>query len=123
MERVEIDHTRLDIFVVDEETMLPLGRPWLTLCVDVHTRCILGFDLSFDPPSHASVARCLKHAILPKGNLKALYPNVRGTWDMFGIMETLVCDNGPEFHCESLEVGCLTLGINIQYCPRKKPWF
>ncbi|MEY4483630.1 MAG: hypothetical protein RL693_1082, partial [Verrucomicrobiota bacterium] len=123
LERVEIDHTRLDVFVVDEETMLPLGRPWLTLCIDVHTRCILGVDLSFDPPSHASVARCLKHAILPKGDLQQLYPNVKGTWDMCGVMETLVCDNGPEFHGESLEVGCLTLGITLQYCPRKKPWF
>ncbi|UCV07004.1 Mu transposase C-terminal domain-containing protein [Dechloromonas denitrificans] len=123
LERVEIDHTRLDVFVVDEETMLPLGRPWLTLCIDVHTRSILGFDLSFDPPSHLTVARCLRHAMLPKGNLKDKYPAVEMTWDMYGIMDMLVCDNGAEFHGESLELACLTLGITIQYCPRKQPWF
>lgn len=123
LERVEIDHTRLDAFVVDEETMLPLGRPWLTLCIDVHTRAILGFDLSFDPPSHLTVARCLRHAMLPKGDLKEKYPAVKGTWNMFGVMDTLVCDNGAEFHGESLETACLTLGISIQYCPRKQPWF
>lgn len=123
LERVEIDHTRLDVFVVDEETMLPLGRPWLTLCIDFHTRCILGFDLSFDSPSHLTVARCLRHAMLPKGSLKAKYPEVKGNWEMHGIMDTLVCDNGPEFHCESLELACMTLGISIQYCPRKQPWF
>lgn len=123
LERVEIDHTRLDLFVVDEETMLPLGRPWLTLCIDVHTRCVLGFDLSFDPPSHLTVARCLRHAMLPKGRLKEKYPTVEGTWEMFGIMDTLVCDNGAEFHGESLELACLTLGVTIQYCPRKQPWF
>lgn len=123
LERVEIDHTRLDVFVVDEETMLPLGRPWLTLCIDAHTRIILGFDLSFDPPSHLTVARCLRHAMLPKGNLQEKYPAVEGTWEMFGVMDTLVCDNGAEFHGESLETACLTLGISIQYCPRKQPWF
>jgi putative transposase len=123
LERVEIDHTRLDVFVVDEETMLPLGRPWLTLCIDVHTRSVLGFDLSFDPPSHLTVARCLRHAMLPKGSLKEKYPAVEGTWDMHGIMDTLVCDNGAEFHGDSLELACLTLGISLQYCPRKQPWF
>lgn len=123
LERVEIDHTRLDVFVVDEETMLPLGRPWLTLCIDVHTRSVLGFDLSFDPPSHLTVARCLRHAMLPKGSLKEKCPAVKGTWDMHGIMDTLVCDNGAEFHGDSLELACLTLGISLQYCPRKQPWF
>lgn len=123
LERAEIDHTRLDLFVVDEETMLPLGRPWLTLCLDVHTRGILGIDLSFDPPSHLTVARCLRHAMLPKGDLQARFPSITGQWEMFGIMETLVCDNGAEFHGDSLEIACLNLGINIQYCPRKQPWF
>ncbi len=123
LERVEIDHTRLDVFVIDEETMLPLGRPWLTLSLDFHTRSILGFDLSFDPPSHLTVARCLRHAMLPKGSLKEKYPSVKGTWDMYGVMDTLVCDNGAEFHGDSLELACLTLGITLQYCPRKQPWF
>ena len=29
MERVCVDHTKLDLFVVDSETGMPLGRPWL----------------------------------------------------------------------------------------------
>jgi hypothetical protein len=32
LERVEIDHTKLDLFVVDQKTNLPIGRPWLTAC-------------------------------------------------------------------------------------------
>lgn len=123
LERVEIDHTKIDLFVVDEETMLPLGRPWLTLCIDTHTRAILGFDLSFDPPSYLTVSRCLKMALLPKGNLKEKYPDLKNDWPMYGAMETLVCDNGQEFHSASLEAACLTLGITQQYCPRKRPWY
>lgn len=29
LQRVEVDHTKLDVFVVDDENYLPLGRPWL----------------------------------------------------------------------------------------------
>lgn len=121
--RVEIDHTRIDVFVVDDETFLPLGRPWLTICIDAHTRVILGFHLGFDPPSYSTVARALKHAILPKTYISTLYPSVKGTWDMYGVMDSIVVDNGPEFHSESLEASCYSLGIDIQYCPRKQPWY
>ncbi|MFN7093084.1 MAG: hypothetical protein ACK4P4_21345 [Allorhizobium sp.] len=32
---VQVDHTKADIFAVDEETRKPIGRPWLTLAMDV----------------------------------------------------------------------------------------
>jgi putative transposase len=31
---VQIDHTKLDIIVVDREQRLPIGRPWITLAID-----------------------------------------------------------------------------------------
>lgn len=40
---VQIDHTRVDAIVVDETHRLPIGRPWLTLAVDVATRVVVGF--------------------------------------------------------------------------------
>jgi putative transposase len=42
LERAEIDHTNLDLFAIDDETLLPLGRPWFSACEDDYTRCILG---------------------------------------------------------------------------------
>ena len=33
---VQIDHTPVDVFVVDAEERLAMTRPWLTLAVDVH---------------------------------------------------------------------------------------
>ncbi len=123
LQRVEIDHTQLDLIVVDGETGLPLGRPWLTLIIDVFSRAILGFSISFDPPSQMTVARALKMALQPKVNLHQRWPSVKGVWIMFGCMEDLVVDNGMEFHCKSLEDACLQLGINISFCPRKTPWW
>jgi len=123
LERVEIDHSRLNIFVIDDETMLPLGRPWLTVCIDYHSRSVLGIYIGFEPPSHLSVARCLREALLPKTDLKEKYPNIKNDWISYGVMQTLVVDNGREFHTESLDALCFSFGTTIQYTPRKTPWF
>ena len=45
LERAEIDHTELDVFVIDEKTRLPIGRPWLFVAIDVFTNMILGHYL------------------------------------------------------------------------------
>ena len=45
---VQIDHTPMDIVVVDDLYRQPLGKPYLTLATDVATRCILGFVISFE---------------------------------------------------------------------------
>lgn len=122
LECAEIDHTKLDIFVIDKATSFPLGRPWLTICLDSGSRCLLGISISFTPPSYLSVADCLRHAFLPKTHIKEKYPDIVNGWEPHGLFRELVVDNGLEFHCESLENACLTLGIEIRFCARKMPW-
>jgi putative transposase len=51
----QIDHTTSILIVVDEETRLPIGRPYLTIAIDICTRMVAGFHLSLDAPSSASV--------------------------------------------------------------------
>ena len=123
LERAEMDHSLLDLMVIDDVTCLPLGRPWLTGCIDDYARNALGVFLSFEPPSYFTVARCLKQAILPKVWLREKYPSIKNTWDAHGVMRELVVDNGTEFHSTSLENACYSLGIEIHYAPRKTPWF
>jgi len=123
LERAEIDHTLMDLMVVDDDSGLPLGRPLLTACIDDYSRCVLGISIGFEPPSFLTAARCLKHALLPKTSLKADYPTIDNEWDAHGVMRELSMDNGQEFHSDSLEEGCLSLGIEIHYAPRKTPWF
>lgn len=119
LERVEIDHTKLDVFVIDEETLLPLGRPTLTIAIEDRSRAVPGYDLSFEPASYLTVARCLKMAILPKAGRATATAN---GWPMHGIMRTLVVDNALEFHGFSLEGVALELGIEIEYGATKTPW-
>lgn len=122
LDRAEMDHTRLDLMVIDDNTKLPLGRPWLTVCIDVHTRCVLGIYISFEPPSYFTVAQCLKHAFLPKLNINTDFPSIENSWVAFGVMRELTVDNGMEFHSRSLEDACYSLGIELHYTPRKTPW-
>jgi putative transposase len=123
LERAEIDHTRLDLFAIDDETLLPLGRPWFSACEDDYTRCILGVFVGFMPPSFLTASLCLKDAFRPKTWLKDAYPDIRSDWAAHGVMRELVLDNGLEFHGDSLEQICLVNGIEMHYAPRKTPWF
>jgi hypothetical protein len=35
---VQIDHTKVDVIVVDEQQRLPIGRSWITLAIDGYSR-------------------------------------------------------------------------------------
>lgn len=123
LERAEIDHTILDLMVIDDDTGLPLGRPYVTACIDDYTRCLLGVYVGWEPPSYLTVARCLKNSFLPKPELSKQYPGVKNAWECYGVMRELVVDNGAEFHSVSLENACYSLGIELHYSARKTPWF
>ena len=62
-QRVEVDHTKLDLFVVDDNNRLPIGRPYLTSVIDVFDGYPLGLYIGFEPPSYTSVMLALSHAI------------------------------------------------------------
>jgi putative transposase len=123
LERVEGDHIKLDLFVVDPVMMLPIGRPILTWLVCVYTKMILGFYISFNPYGSLAIMECLKHAIRPKSYVRGKYPNIRNTWEPYGVMKKLVLDNAPEFWGGHLEDACHQLGINIQYGQKGRAWY
>jgi len=123
LQRVSMDHTPGDIIVVDDNSMLPLGRPTITSALDEHTRCLLGFYAGFEPPSCLSVMRCLKHAILPKTYVLREFPSVKNHWDCYGVPELVVVDNPPEFHSTHFERACLQIGTDIQYTKVLVPWY
>jgi putative transposase len=53
-EVVQIGHTMVDVIVVDRENRQPIGRPWLTLAVDVKTPMIAGSMCRCGPHRHLS---------------------------------------------------------------------
>lgn len=123
LERVEFDHTVLDLMVIDLKTHLPLGRPCITALIDVYTKNIIGIFVSFYQPGYLSVMKCLLHAIKPKSYLKEKYPEILNEWLCYGLPELLVVDNALEFYSQDFIDACAQLGISIQYAPVKKAWF
>ncbi len=101
---VQIDHTVADVFVIDSMSRQPIGRPTLTVAIDVATRCVLGTCLSLGAPSSQLVALCLEHAVFPKDDwVGAMGSSVE--WPMYGRMSALHSDNGREFHSSASRRG------------------
>lgn len=117
---VQVDHTLIDDILVDDIYRLPIGRPWLTLLIDVCTRMILGFYISFDPPGNLSLGLALAHAILPKEN-GLIKLDVDGKWPCWGLPRTIHADNAKEFRGEMLRKACQEYGVNLEWRPVAKP--
>lgn len=123
LELVQIDHTLLDAIVVDQEYRRPIGRPWLTLAVDVASRMVTGFCVSLDPPSALSVSLVLTHSVLSKEQWLADRELPNMDWPVAGIPKAIHLDNAKEFHSEALLRGCQEYGIRIEHRPPARPHF
>lgn len=123
LERVEFDSTKIDVIIIDPETKQIIGRAWLTVAVDCYSRQILGYFISFEPPSYLTIAECLKHAIAPKTYVKTRFPQIKNDWEGFGIPIEAICDNGREYHSDSFVDACKLIGTHIVYNPPKTPWW
>ena len=64
-----IDHTELDIELVDSKTGKNLGRPWMTLLIDAFSRKILAVYLTLDPPSYRSNLMVMRECVKKNGRL------------------------------------------------------
>lgn len=121
LELVEVDHTPLDMLVVDDNGVV-VGRPILTLVLDRFSRCVLGFHLSLDGHGTHSVFAALRHALLPKLYLDTEpYESLGLAWPCHGWFERLLMDNGLEFHSESSVDALLNLGIIGEYAASQSP--
>ena len=117
---VQIDHTKADVTVVDPVTRRPLGRPTLTVAIDVHTRMVLGFHLSLEPPSLLAVALCLTHAVMDKSHWLAAR-GIGTEWPARGIPKMIHVDNGAEFHAHAFKIACSEYQIDLQHRPPGTP--
>ena len=122
LEIVQIDHTKVDAFVVDEETREPVGRPWLTLALDVFTRMVTGFYLTMEPPSRLSTSLCLLHAVFDK-TAWLREREIEEAWPVAGLPESIHVDNGADFRSRAFERACRDEGVKIIWRPRGEPHF
>jgi putative transposase len=112
LEIVQIDHTRVDVVVVDEETREPIGRPWITLAMDIFTRMVAGFYLTMDSPSRLSISLCLLHAVYDKTAWLAERA-IDARWPISGLPYIIHVDNGSDFRSRTFERACRNEGIRL----------
>jgi len=123
LDLVQIDHTWMEVVVVDREQRLSIGRPWLTLAIDVASRAVTGFSVSLEAPSALSVSLVLWHAVLPKDRWRADRELHNLDWPMGGLPRMIHVDNGKDFHSGALVRGCQEYGIALEHRPPGLPHF
>ncbi|WBO83621.1 helix-turn-helix domain-containing protein [Hymenobacter yonginensis] len=117
---VQIDHTPGDVILVDDKTRTPLGKPWITMAIDVYSRLVVGLYISFETPGALGVGMCVANSLLPKEAwLHRL--DVLGEWPCWGKMRKIYADNGKEFRGNMLKRACEEYGIDLEWRPVRKP--
>ena len=122
LDTIQMDHTKVDIILVDPIERKPIGRPWITIAIDVFSRCIVGMHLSLEAPSATSVGLCLVHTASEKSSWLA-EREISAAWPIHGKPRRISVDNGAEFHSAAFERGCEQHGIDIHWRPPGQPHF
>lgn len=118
----QIDHTLVDLILVDDLHRRPVGRPWITVAIDVFSRMVAGFYMSFDRPGAMAVGLCLAHAILPKETWLAQH-DIPTPWPLWGKPAVVHADNAKEFRGRMLTRACENLGIDLHWRPVTRPHY
>lgn len=121
LERVEIDHTRLNWVVICDRTGLPLGRATLTAKVDAFSGYLVGLYVSFYGPGLTSVSGVLRNGIMPKDEFTAGMA-LEHPWLSYGVADEFVLDNGLEFHAKAFRLMAWELGSDLMYCRVRTSW-
>lgn len=122
LERVEMDHTLLDIYVIDDKWGIPLGRPTITLLVCTHSGYIVGFYISFEGETLARVLRTIKIGIQPKTDIVEA-AGLTQPWLAMGLWECLLVDNAMAFHSTRMRSITYELCMDLEYSAVRMPWF
>lgn len=115
LEWVQIDHTRVDLIVVDENKRTVIDRPWVSFAICIHTRAVVGFYLSLLPPNGVTVALLIENCVLSKVSLLASYGLDESLWPMHGIPEVLHADNAAEFRSEIIKANLKRFGVRVEH--------
>lgn len=119
LDRWEIDHTLMDVLVVDMDTGEVIGRPYITVVIDRASRMVMAFLIHLGAPNTETVLRVIDRAIRPKHEWLARHPDVLCVWLARGLPLRLVPDNAAEFHAGDIHLAFNDLGIELFY-PRTR---
>lgn len=115
-ETIQIDSTVMDIMVVDSIDREEIGRPTLTVAVDVCTRLITGYHIGLSGVSSSGVAAVIAMSSFPKEDILQRL-QIEGTWPTLGVPHSLHMDNGSEHTARCISRGAAEHGIELKFRP------
>lgn len=118
---VQIDHTPMDVIVVDDIHREPIGRPFLTTAIDVFSKVLTGFYISLDSPGALATGMTISRSILGKEIFLAKLGIDNFEWPCWGIMRTVHTDNAKEFKGTLLGKAAYQYGIIVERRPKGRP--
>ena len=116
LQRVEIDAVHLKVGLLDDETGTYIGSPIIYLAIDVYTRCIVGYSISYGTKGSeisAAVMDCLKDCMLPKAHLGL---------PLSGKPLSFVCDAGGAFRSKMIISFLANMGCHHHTTETATPW-
>lgn len=121
MQLLELDHTTLNVIVVDPITRKPVGRPTLTATICVATRMVPGWHLSLRFPRTDAVLQTLRHAMLDKTGGDPSSMTDVGVNPCHGLIEHWRSDRASEMKTVAIARACEALMISYELCPARRP--
>ena len=120
LQTVQIDHSPLDIILLDEITgKVITKRPWLTIALDVYSRCVWGYYLGLQQPNADTVGLTILIGCFRKQDLVNRFG--LSDWPVYGKPFQIHTDNGKDFRSRALERGCVDNIINVMRRPVETP--
>ena len=119
---VQIDHTVVDVFVVDEINRQVIDRPVLTLAIDVCTRMVAGYYVGLDDPSTTRTGVTFAQSVFDKGKW-LVDRNLDLPWPVAGLPRVVHVDNGSDFRSHDFSSALEDFGVEVVYRPIARPHF
>ncbi len=119
---VQVDHLEVPVVVVDETDRLPIGKPWITVLIDLFSRCITGYYLTLESPGNLSLGLAMSHSVLPKEECLKQF-DIGAEWPVCGIPWCVHADNAGEFHGNMLELAAHQNTFELTFRKVKQPQY
>lgn len=122
LEIVQLDDTPFPmVFVVDGVNRVPVGVPTVTIALDVFTRVIVGWDISFDVPSHATYMRTLLSTALPK-EVPESFRSIPELAELCGrVVGYFLVDNARHQVARAAQDAGGDIGYGVRWAGKKQP--
>lgn len=119
LEIVQLDDTPFPVFVIDPVRRVPCGVPTVTIALCIFTRVILGWDISFDPPSHVTFMSTLLHTAVPK-IVPEPFARITELGDLHGKMALALVDNAKHQAARAAQEAGGDIGTSVRWAGKRQ---